>query len=116
MTKLYDKRVFTDDQAIAICLDDRTCEDIADDYGVTRATISRIKHGHRYANVTEHVRDKQAFALKISGLKAERNNLLKTIEAMEKEIAQLESQRDSHPDEIKRKEDLAKYQQLVHGA
>ena len=116
MSKLYEKRMFTDEQAIAICLDKRDNQTIADDYGVNRASISQIKHGHRYANVTEHVRDKQAFALKISGLKAERNNLLKTIEAMEKEIAQLESQRDSHPDEVKRKEDLAKYQQLVHGA
>lgn len=116
MTKLYDKRVFTSDQAVAICLDDRTCEDIANDYGVSKATISRIKLGHRYANVTEHVRDKQAFALKINGLKAERNTLLNRIEAMNKEIARLEDIHDSHPDEAKRKEELAQYQQLVHGS
>ena len=116
MTKIYDKRTLTDTQAVAICLDNRSCEDVAKDYGVSRATISRIKHGHRYANVTEHIRDRQAFAVKLSDLVFKRDLLLTEVDRMTKQIEELRSLKRGIPDEKNKEEELAKYQKLVHGS
>lgn len=41
----------TQEQARRILADDRTHSEIADDYGVTRATISHLKRGHTWAHL-----------------------------------------------------------------
>ena len=113
MTKLYDKRTLTNDQAVAICLDKRTQDEVAEDYGISRAQVSRIQHGHRYANVTEHVRDKKAFSLKVSDLQWKHKQLLAEAERVAKQIEQLESLQRCTPDEMLKEENLAKYRALV---
>ena len=115
-SKRYDRRVLTEEQAIAICIDQRDNMDIAKEYGVTRATISRIKNGHRYANVTQHVRDGQGFQIRINGLKAERNRLITMLKMTEEEIERLENVQASDPRAVHKKEELELYKRLVRGS
>ena len=113
MTRLYDKRTLSKDDAIAICLDNRTQEDIAKDYDISRGQVSRIQNGHRYANVTEHVRDKKAFAVKVSDLRWKHKHLLIEADRVAKQIEQLESLQRCTPDETLKEENLVKYRELL---
>jgi hypothetical protein len=56
---------FSSAQAQAICTDPRSDSDVAKKWGVSRATISRIRNGHTYASETLPVRNIRATALKI---------------------------------------------------
>ena len=113
MTRLYEKRTLTNEQAIAICLDKRIQEDIAKDYDISRVQVSRIQNGHRYANVTEHVRDKKAFAVRLSDLRYKHQDLVRQTERVAKEITELEELESSRPDETKRQEDLVRYREAL---
>ena len=113
MTRLYDQRTLNNAQAVAICLDKRTQSDIAEDYGISRILVNRIQNGRRYANVTEHVRDRQAFSLKLSDLRWQHKGLLMQAERMAEQIEQLESLQRCTPDEMLKEENLAKYRALV---
>ena len=112
MTKLYDRRNLDPEDAIAICLDDRMQAEIAEDYGISRPQVSLIQSGKRYANVTLHVRDKKAFAIKLSDLRFKHQDLMAQAERVAKEINELEALQRSHPDEIKKQADLDAYRQL----
>jgi hypothetical protein len=56
---------FDSAQAQLICTDPRSDLDVAQEWGVSRATISRIRNGHTYASETLPVRNIRATALKI---------------------------------------------------
>ena len=91
MTKIYNRRTLTNDQAMTICIDSRTQDDIAKDYGISRAQVSRIQNGHRYANVTEHIRNRQAFSVKLSDLRWQHISLLQQAERVAEQINELEA-------------------------
>ncbi len=46
------RSVITDEQAQRIFDDKRTCRVIAEDYGIKRDVVQRIRQGQTYANIT----------------------------------------------------------------
>lgn len=50
--KLRKQRKITGEQAIAIYSDGRTCKAIADDFGVSRDLVEKIKNGSAWSDVT----------------------------------------------------------------
>ena len=115
------KATFTPTEAKAICTSPESDSELAKKHGVSRATISRIRNGHTYADLTEPVRNIRSTALKIK----KHNERIETyLQKIDREIElrdRLIRDSEDHPyivaqkEEAKRKaEELAKYHALLN--
>ena len=114
------KATFTHTEAKAICTSPETDDALAKKHGVSRATISRIRNGHTYADVTLPVRNIRSTALKIE----KHNERIKIyLQKIDREVElrdRLLRDSEDHPyivaqkEEAKRKaEELAEYNRLL---
>ena len=114
------KTTFTPEQAKAICISPLSDEDQAKKYGVSRATISRIRNGHTYVDETLPLRNIRTTALKIEKHNERIEKYLKKI-ARETELRdRLLRDSEDHPYVADQKEkakkiadDLARYHALL---